>query len=398
MGSGRLITRLAAAIAAASLLAGCSTVTSGDAQKDPSFKQGDAIVSLLNPGNYPTSPKPGPALKQEAETGRIIDGERMGEFVVGPWEVDPQLLELDVTSTGLLLSVVSVLSPQLDQVAKNHQFINGFGSARGTARGADQNRGLQNVVLRFPNPDQASAAAAEFYAQHPSIHDPSAKPDVPVPGHPEARAFQFTSSDGTFASVIISAHGPYVITEYATTQDTADASMQLAAKTFDLQAGRIDGFKPTDPSQFATMQFDPEGILRETVPTKEHIGNQGLWGPRGILHFKDDPLQSAPLLTAAGVDVISVRGTYLYRAKDAAAAVQLAQKFAEPDAKNPTEPGPTVPGLPSAKCQATNNAEVKARIYSCSAALDRWVYAAESLQPFDATQRMASQYLLLTAK
>jgi len=41
---------------------------------------------------------------------------------------------------------------------------------------------------------------------------------------------------------------------------------------------------------------------------------------------------------------------------------------------------------------------VKARIYACSAALDRWVYTAASLQPFDATQRMASQYLLLTAK
>ena len=96
--------------------------------------------------------------------------------------------------------------------------------------------------------------------------------------------------------------------------------------------------------------------------------------------------------------MISVRGTRLYRAKDAAAAAQLAQKFVEPDGRNTTEPGPAVSGLSSAKCKAVKNADVKAQIYECSASLDRWVYAASSLQPFDATQRMAAQYLLLTAK
>ncbi|UCZ60740.1 DUF7373 family lipoprotein [Mycolicibacterium phocaicum] len=390
--------KLAAATAAVALLAGCTTVTTGDATKDPSFKPGDAIVSLLNPGNYPTAPKPGPAMKPGAESGRIIDGERMGEYVVGPWEVDPQLLTIDVTSTGLLISVRSVLSPALDELAQKHHLVYGFGSARGTAIGADHNRGLQNLVLRFPNPEEAAAAAAEFYEQYPSIQDPSARLNLPVQGHPEARAFETTSSDGTFAAKIVAAHGPFVICEYATTQETADASMQLATKTLDLQARRIDDFEPTDPAQFASMQTDPEGLLSRTVPTKEHIGNQGLWGPRGILHYNDDPLQTGAMLTAAGVDVVSVRGTHLYRAKDTAAATQLAQKFAEPDGKNPTYPGPAVSGLPSAKCQAVDAAAVKARIYACSAALDRWVYTASSLQPFDATQRMASQYLLLTAK
>ncbi|GCB00236.1 hypothetical protein [Mycolicibacterium sp. NCC-Tsukiji] len=389
--------KLAAATAAVALLAGCTTVTTGDATKDPSFRPGDAIVSLLNPGNYPTAPKPGPALKQEAETGRIIDGERMGEYVVGPWEVDPQLVDIDVTATGLMLSVGSVLLG-LDDVAKKHQFIYGFGSTRGTPSNADHRRAVQNSVLRFPNPEAAAAAASDFYAQDRAARDPSAKLNIPVPGHPEARAFQFTMPDGAFATIALTAHGPFVLIQGTTAQESADISMQLAQKALDLQIPRIDDFKPTDPSQFATMQTDPEGLLRLTVPTKEHIGNQGLWGPRGILHFDDDPLQMATELRAAGVDVVSVRGTYVYRTKDAAAATQLAQKFAEPDAKNPTEPGPTVPGLPSAKCRATDVAEVKARVYSCAAALERWVYTASSLQPFDATQRMASQYLLLTAK
>ena len=209
---------------------------------------------------------------------------------------------------------------------------------------------------------------------------------------------QTTMPDGTYATSIISPHGPYVLIQSGMAQESADVSLQLALKALDMQAPRIDDFKPTDPSQFATMQTDPEGLLTRTVPTKEHKGNQGLWGPRGLLHFDDDPVQTAAALTAAGVDVISVRGAYLYRAKDAAAATQLAQKLAQPGGESPSEPGPVVPGLPSAKCRAISYADVKALVYDCVTSFDRWVYTASSLQPFDATQRMASQYLLLTAK
>ncbi|MHA7661408.1 DUF7373 family lipoprotein [Mycolicibacterium sp. HS_4_1] len=393
--------KLAAATAVVSLLAGCATVTNGDATKDPSFKAGDAIVSLLNPGNYPTSPKPGQAMKPGAESGRLIDTERLGEFVVGPWEVDPTLVSIGVNVTGLFLDadrLNSVEPGPMKQIAKDHQLINGFGSGRGTIRGADHNNQLVILVLRFPTADLANDAARQFSAQAPTIDRASPNQQIPIPGHPEALAHESTTPDRAFTVTSYTSHGPYVLYQYASSDGNVDTATQFVAKSLDLQASRIDSFKPTDPAQFGTMQTDPDGLLRLTVPTKEHIGNQGLWGPRGILHFSDDPLQTGTALTGAGVDVVSVRGTHLYRAKDASAAMQLAQKFAEPDSKNPTEPGPAVPGLPSAKCQATDTAEVHARIYSCAAALDRWVYTASSLQPFDATQRMASQYLLLTAK
>ncbi|WP_234791422.1 hypothetical protein [Mycolicibacterium mucogenicum] len=383
------------------LLAACTTVTTGDATKDPSFKPGDAIVSLLNPGNYPTAPKPGPAMKPGAESGRLIDAERLAEFVVGPWEVDPTLISIGVATTGVYLEadgLVSVEPGPMTQIAKDHQLINGFGSARGTVRGADHENGLLILVLRFPTPDLANDAARQFSAQAPTIDRATPKQPIPIPGHPEALAHESTMFDGEFAVSSYTPHGPYVLYQYASSYGSVDIATQLITKALDLQSPRIDNFRPTDPVQFATMQTDPEGLLSRTVPTKEHKSNQGLWGPRGILHFSDDPLQTSTTLTPAGVDVVSVRGTHLYRAKDAAAATQLAQKFAEPDGKNPTEPGPSVPGLPSAKCQATDVAEVKARVYSCSAALDRWVYTAASLQPFDVAQRMASQYLLLTAK
>jgi len=395
MGSVMKIAELAAAVAAVSLLAGCTTVTNGEATKDPSFKRGDAIVSLLNPGNYPTAPKPGPALKQEAETGRIYDGERMGDYVVGPWEVDPRLLDVDATSTGLLLSA-KVLSTASDEIAKKHQFIYGFGSARGTGSNADHPRGLQNLVLRFPNPDLAAAAAADLYTQYPLAHDPTAKLDIPVPGHPETRAFQFMMPGGDFATLTFTARGPYVLTQFATAQESADVAMQLAAKTLDLQGPRIDGFRPTDPSQFASMKLDPDGLLRRTLPTQERIVNQGLWGPRGYLHFDDEPVATSAALTEAGVDVIAIRGTHVLQARDAASASQLAAKLLT--TTTGAEPGAAVPGLPSAKCISAVNDRIKARVSICAAAVDRWAFESYSIQPFDATQKMAAQYLLLTAK
>ena len=395
MGSVMKIAKLAAATAAVSLLAGCTTVTSGDASRDSSFKPGDAIVSLLNPGNYPTAPRPGPTLKPGADTGRILDAERMGEYVVGPWEADPQLLHVDATSTGLLLDA-KVVSPTADAIAQKHQFIYGFGSARGAGAHADHPRGLQNLVLRFPTPEAAAAATAEMYAQDPTAHDPSAQLDVPIPGHPEAQAYQFTMPNKSFATVAISAHGPYVLRQWADAQESAAVSMQLATKTLDLQATRIDGFRPTDPSQFANMQFDPDGLLRRTMLTKDPILNQGLWGPRGYLHFEDDPILSSAILTEAGVDIVAIRGTHVLQARDDAAATRLAAKFTEPSADS--EPGPTVPGLPSARCRASRNENIKALVNDCYAAVGRWAFEAFSVQPFDGTQKMAAQYLLLTGK
>lgn len=395
MGSVMRIARLAAAIAAVSLLASCTTVTSGNATKDPSFKPGDAIVSLLNPGNYPTAPKPGPALKPGAESGRIIDGERMGDFVVGPWEVDPQLLDVDATSTGLLLDA-KVLTSTADDIANKHQFIYGFGSARGTSPRADHPRGIQNLVLRFPNPDAAAAAAADFYAQYPHVQEVSAKPNVPVPGHPEARAYQFMMPAGDFATFAFSSRGPFVLTQFATAQASSDVSMQLVVKMLDLQGPRIDGFRPTDPSQFATMTIEHAELLRHTVPTTNRVVNQGLWGPRGYLHFEDDPIATSAMLTDAGVDVVSIRGTHVFQARDGAAASQLAAKLVA-NATQP-EPGPVVAGLPSAKCVSVANDRIKTRVTTCYAAVGRWAFEAFSLQPFDVTQKMAAQYLLLTAK
>ncbi len=390
------IAKLAAAVAAVALLAGCTTVTNGSATKDPSFKPGDAIISLLNPGNYPTAPKPGSALKPGPETGRIYDGERMGEYVVGPWEVDPQLLEADITATGLLLTVAPVF-PRRNDVGDKHHFIYGFSSTRGTAQGAEHPRAIQNAVLRFPSPDEAAAAAADFYTQDPFIHEPSARLDVPVAGHPETRAFQFTQPDGAFATIASTVHGPFVLVQATSSQQSADVSMQLATKALDLQMSRIDAFRPTDPSQFATMQIDPDGLLGRVVPTKDGTFNQGLWGPHAILHFDSDPLKTAPALAEAGVDQVAVRGAYVYQTRDAAAATQLTAKLLEL-AKEGNEPGPSVPGLPAATCVMIPVDMLHTKIVKCFAAVGRWTFHAYSIQPFDATQRMASQYLLLTAK
>src|SRR5206468_32820 len=98
------------------------------------------------------------------------------EFVVGPWEVDavlrarPDVLMTSVTgpvSTIELLRQNNVLSDPLPAVAAAHNFIAGFSTLRISPKAAGQYRGLQNLVLRFADPDAAAAAAAEMADKAP---------------------------------------------------------------------------------------------------------------------------------------------------------------------------------------------------------------------------------------
>ena len=88
--------------------------------------------------------------------------------------------------------------------------------------------------------------------------------------------------------------------------------------------------------------------------------------------------------------------TRIYQARDADAARGLADKHIA-DWSDGAEPGPEVPGLPSARC-FREDPDPQTTLYGCIATADRWVIEATSLQDFDAAQLIAAQYLLLTAK
>jgi hypothetical protein len=231
----------------------------------------------------------------------------------------------------------------------------------------------------------------------PAVPGASPLRPVPIGGHPDANAVQSTLSDGTFIVASFTAHGPYVLYQYARAQESLDVATALVATTLDLQTGRIDGFKPADPAQFATMALDPSGLIARTIPAPKPTVNMGVFGARGILHFQTDPILASQVYSAAGLDAASVGKTTVYQTKDPGAAAELATKIAG-IIGNGAQPGPIVPGLPAAKCVASTDTNPVIDRYSCVASAERWVIIASSQQERDVTQQIAAQYLMLVGK
>lgn len=95
---------LTAAVAAAALsLAGCSsnvegtavdnTAASADAGDAGAESQGDFDIDTLDTGGYNTVPKDFEAEGQlAADFGPAVEGQRIAEFVIAPYTVDPKLV------------------------------------------------------------------------------------------------------------------------------------------------------------------------------------------------------------------------------------------------------------------------------------------------------------------
>lgn len=395
--------RMAGACAAsAALLAGCTTVMAGTAARDPGFTPGQVTASLLEHGNYPVKVGKPPAATPEVTA--LIEAQRMAEDVVYPWEVYPGATEQDLLGTTVIKSPkglgMQIPGATVPDIATANGFINGFSTSRGSdPKAPGKHMGVNIIVMRFPGPDQASAASAAFAAAKAAPEGSTDVRPMAIPGHPEAAGTAQTLSSGRPSVYAFTAHGPYVFEVFTQTDDTVDAAAAAVGKALDLQGPRIDQFQPTDPAQFATMNTDPTGLLVRTLPQQNATVNNGVFSAKGMLHFSagKDPQVAAGRFDTYGIDAIAPQKTTVYRTKDAAAATAFADLVAKDFADGAT-PGPAVPGFPAAKCfTVTNPGELEDRI-QCVATADRYLFTAFSKQSNDAIQQTSAQYLLLVGK
>jgi hypothetical protein len=384
-------------------LTGCSTTIVGSPVRAAGGPAPGAVdTSLLDVGNYPTKPAALGNAGSDA-VGRIVEAQRMSNFVTGPWEVDPALIGHYVSS-GLVVSAAKNLtmlsSDAVATIAEQHGFINGFHSSR-----EDKDRKqLSNSVLRFPDPASATAAATEMVNSvlHASPDDTvlTGVAPVPIPGHPEALAASgsFQQVDSTLKWQVVKSftpHGPYVLMQDAqTVVGGRDATAALVAATLDLQAPLIDQFTATAPADFATLPVDPTGLLARTLPIAARdaqIYQRADYQRRGILQLQGDPVKSAALFTDTGMDQAAVGKTIVYQARDPAAATKIVDEFAE-EVKPSSKPADGVNGLPASRCM-----QLQPGGFYCLAAADRYAIEVDAGQLPDAKQQLAAQYLMLTA-
>lgn len=382
-------------VAAAALLASCSSVITGapvKASGGPS--PGTVDISLLDVGNYPTKPTPlGTA--GTPEIGAIVEGQRMANYVTGPWEVDPTLIGSYADSALVLKNADAlnfVLPEALAAIAPRHNFVTGFLTARDGS-----GKVLRNAVLRFADPPAATAAAAELgaAAATEAVTIQPVQP-APIPGHPEAAGFSHTTVAQATMVRAFTARGPYVFVQSAEASDVAGAA-GLIARTLDQQGPLIDRFTPTDPAKLAELPIDPTGLLARTLPVSVNVASvnqRAVYEPRGSLQFQTDPTRSAALFDTAGMTRQANAATAVYEARDTQGAQDIVDGFYE-------EVSPTgrsvdaVNQLPNSRCLDLSAGRT-ANFY-CVATADRFAIEAQSAQLRDARQKVAAQYVMLMA-
>ena len=258
--------------ATASSVVACSTVVPGVAVNAGSGSLMVADLSLLDTGNYPTTPLPALGTAGTYSTGAVAEAQRMANYVVGPWEVDTALEAKH--SVGVLLidstDKLTLIGPaELASVAQRHNFINGFASAR---QATNVDRSLLNAVLRFGDPPSAAAAVSDLgRTDLTGPPNSAAAQRVSIPGHPDAVATSYTVIDPESRRERVAVRsfvlrGPYVLTQLAESVAGRDAAARLVANTINLQAIVIDQFPATDPADFAEIALDPTGLLARTLP------------------------------------------------------------------------------------------------------------------------------------
>lgn len=400
----------------AALITGCSqTTTQGTAHPASTSTAASAVnPTALDPGNYPTTAQPALGNAGSDHIGRIVEGQRMAGYVVGPWQADATLSVAGSDSPATIIETFEHLSHVLWTPivggAYNLPLVVGFSSERQTPGPAPQMM-LRNAVVRFADPATATTAAQGMHDR--SLHmprDPRATPivtapeqTIPIPGHPEAAGslLTFQEANQTVRELnVFTAHGPYVLIQVARCTTSPDCEIPLVAKTLDLQQPLIDTFTATPANQFAALPLDPTGLVARTLPLPPDQASSttgAAYPPAAALHFDDDPVQTGPALSAAGVDEVAINLTTVYQAKDPAAGQTLTQTLHDIAAKTPAaQAAPPVPGLPQSHCTKVAGAGGLVPRYWCLAAASRYTIKAIARQLDKAHQQITAQYRILT--
>lgn len=403
---GRAWPRRCAAVAAVLAVSACSTSVNGTAVRAAGGPAPGAVdVSLLDPGNYPTKAQPPLGVAGSAGAGALLEAQRLADFVIAPWEVDPALtapLRFGFSPGSMPMlprSFGAVMDPEVKQAAVSHGAVAGFA----TARKVDGQKDLLNVVIRMPDAASASAAAMDMGAARlaaaAAANPPVAATSAVIPDHPEAVASTYTFSTYDtkqlwFVVDSFTAHGSYVLQQRAELIDSAEAATQLVGNALDMQQPRIDAFVPTDPAQLTNLPRDPSGLLAKTLPVganKATVNDDMTLGHQGGLLYEADPVVAAKQYADSGVDVVVHADAWVYQARDHAGAVALAPAVAA--STDASKPVAAAPNLPGSACQQYSDGGMIA----CTAIAGRYLLQVSSRQLKDAHQKAAAQYMLLAA-
>ncbi|MET4610639.1 hypothetical protein ABIC28_001617 [Rhodococcus sp. PvR044] len=406
--------RAAAVLCAGVLLAGCSNTT----DDQPTAKSGgDAVTTAVDPaaldtGSYPTSAAPefGRATKDDIIE---VEGQRLAEFTVVPFEVDPELtmskMPTMVMRSGKNLG--AIISGAAGDIASNYKMLYGYAStaATNTPNVTDPSRSIVHAVMRFNNPEDAAAAAREIHTNLTTVDSGSGigtPQTIGILPNTLVSTSEHSFNAGPEVSVnAFTPHGDYLIYTWASAPAAQkDWTAKAVSKALDLQGPMIDKF-PAQPTKEQNggksadfPVIDQDKVLIYAIPEQDAQAKLGddmaAYGPRGMSHRSTNPPLTYRVLTETGSDHNAVAKTTVYRAKDDAGAKRIVDEFVNDLTSQGFATAPSPQRLPNATCVTKDTTQ--GSVDYCMVANGRYVGEASGLDnKKDVDQQISAQYLIL---
>jgi hypothetical protein len=416
---------LTAAAAVAFTLAGCSSAVEGtpvdsETAADAGTSGTEVVFDIdsLDTGRYNVVPKDFEAEGQLAgDFGPAVEGQRMAEFVVAPYTVDPKLVAGGGMNQGVGvggLAKLGLLSDTVSAIAEKYEIITTFSDFQGYT---DDSHELGISVVRLADNASAVALADELHADELTdgsggndIFASGAGTPITLPGLPGTHASTYRWETGAETVSSYTADGPHVIYTYAST-DAGDPewAKDVTTRALQKQIPLIGSFPYTPTPKIPELVVDMDKVLARAVgyTDDETARNSELavYGPLGWLHFDSDPAQTAELFEKTGTDRVAMANSTVYRTASQEDAETVRDAFLAQTTKNSaelTEDASAPQNVPGTTCLSGDIAE--GRMSVCYMTYGPYVAEIHGYRPIGNTdpesdtlrtmpQRVAAQYV-----
>lgn len=391
----------------AALLAAVVVVTGGCGTGDSAPARPEVDLAALDVGNLPTEPKTY-AKPTSTDMARIVEAWRLGNHLPLPMEIDPAVkyagmnapvrmfTSMGGTAIGTRLNApVSTLDPLI------RGFVTGFVTAGRSEVRPELAYELDNLALLFESEQDAVTAADAFTQVERTSLGPEAEIQT-IDGFPEARAHTDRSRPGDIHSFypvgrfLLFTHSEDNVMRELKTADAAELRARVV-RSIEKMKPALQSYDPTPVDKLMELDVDPTGMLGRTLNTisidQDQFGIPGVFDRHGGLQVGMDPGNDIGTFERAGVDAVAWVGSYLYRARDAAAAEQLLTERAKASKFYRRAAPPA--NLPFAQCLEYIGPASGVGAY-CGVTFGRYTAEVVTRQLLDAQQRISAQYAILT--
>ncbi|MGW5385259.1 DUF7373 family lipoprotein [Nocardia sp. NPDC003963] len=373
---------------------GCGSVVAGEAVR------GEPDLSGLDVGNYPTKPVEFGAAEDD-EAARYREGQRLGDFVALPFEVEPGYVNRVVGTGGPVVldrrdMQSLVVNDTFDEVAAD--LVAGWVHTWSTGGDPGSTQQLSIAVLMFPD-----AATAESVAGGLEYDDFTFNTDnrpVQLSKYPRGRA-HWRPGNASLGSW--TAHDRYVVfVKYEDRSGRADLPTMVrhTESLLDVQIPLLDEFEPTPPDQLDGIALDPDDLLALTLPKSPEIiamsGPPDTFRGRGAVYALSG-ITSLEFLEVGQVTSIALGESVVMRSETPAGAAALYENFRpDPDAAAGSRAIEAPEGIDGeVECFSRQTAAYEKPSNFCVLRAGRYFAQVEGGQVQDLHQKTSAQYALI---